>query len=377
MEKIQMVDLTGQYNKIRSEIDAAISNVITSAAFINGPEVKAFGKNLETYLNVSHAITCGNGTDALQIALMSLNLKEGDEIITTPFTFIATAEAIALLGLKPVFADISPCCFNIDPAEIEKQITKKTKAILPVHLFGQCANMDAITDIADRHNLYVIEDAAQAMGSEYTFSDGLVKKACAMGHIGCTSFYPSKNLGCFGDGGAMLTSIPELAEKMQSIAQHGSAVKYYHERIGVNSRLDALQAAILNVKLKYLDRYNQSRVKAAGYYDKELEGIEQLTVPKRMKQSTHIFHAYTLKTTAQDRDPLCKFLKKRGIPTMIYYPVPLHLQKGYSKYGYKKGDFPVSEALTGSVLSLPMHTELSNEQLQYICNAVREYFKKA
>lgn len=377
MEKIQMVDLTGQYNKIRNEVDSAMKNVISSASFINGPEVGVFSKNLEAYLDVNHAVTCGNGTDALQIALMASGLERGDEVITTPFTFIATVEAIALLGLKPVFADVCPRCFNISTAEIEKQVTEKTKAILPVHLYGQCASMDGIMEIATRHNLFVIEDAAQALGSEYSFSNGLVKKAGTIGHIGCTSFFPSKNLGCFGDGGAMLTNNPVLAEKMQSISRHGSLIKYYHERIGVNSRLDTLQAAILDVKLRYLDRYNQARVMTADYYDRALGGIDQLILPERIKQSSHIFHAYTLKTTVRHRDSLRLFLRERGIPTMVYYPVPMHLQKGYSAYGYKKGDFPVSEELASSVLSIPMHTELTQEQLEYICDGIRDYFKTA
>ena len=369
-----MVDLLGQYRKIRDEIDSAMKNVIDSAAFINGPDVKTFQENLESYLHVPHAITCGNGTDALQIALMSLELEPGDEVITTPFTFIATVEAIVLLGLKPVFADVCPRSFNIKADEIEKVITGKTRVILPVHLYGQCADMDTIMDIAHKNNLYVIEDAAQALGSEYTFSNGAVKKAGTIGHIGCTSFFPSKNLGCFGDGGAMFTNIPELAGKLRSIRHHGSTVKYFHERTGVNSRLDTLQAAILDVKLKYLDEYNLARAKAAEYYDDALGGIERLSLPKRIKQSTHIFHTYTLKSSPTDRDPLREFLKVRGIPTMLYYPLPMHLQEGFLDYGYKKGDFPVSEELCSSVLSIPMHTELKQDQLEYICNSISEYF---
>ncbi len=370
-----MVDLFGQYKKIRNEIDSAIQNVVESTAFINGPAVAAFQKNLESYLRTGHAITCGNGTDALQIALMSLELEPGDEVITTPFTFIATVEAIALLGLKPVFADVCSRSFNINTDEIKKAITGRTRVLLPVHLYGQCADMDSIMDIAQKNNLYVIEDAAQALGSEYTFSSGVKKMAGTMGHIGCTSFFPSKNLGCFGDGGAMFTDNPELGRKISSIRKHGSTVKYFHERTGVNSRLDTLQAAILDVKLKYLDQYNQARAKAADYYDDALKGIETLTLPKRMKQSAHIFHTYTLKTDPSDRDPLREFLKSRDIPTMLYYPLPMHLQEGYLKYGYKKGDFPVSEELCSSVLSIPMHTELKEDQLEFICNSIIEYFK--
>lgn len=376
MEIIRMVDLQGQYRKIQGEIDAAIKSVIDSAAFINGPEVAVFQKNLESYLNVKHAITCGNGTDALQIALMALDVKPGDEVITTPFTFIATVEAIALLGLKPVFADACPRCFNISAEAIEQAITGKTKVILPVHLYGQCSNMDAIMEIANNYKLWVIEDAAQALGSEYTFKNGLVKKAGTMGHIGCSSFFPSKNLGCFGDGGVMFTNDGGLAEKLRSITLHGSKVKYYHDTIGVNSRLDTLQAAILDVKLKYLEEYNLARNKAAEYYDRALGDIEQLILPKRMKQSTHTFHTYTLRTSANQRDPLRGFLQSRNIPTMVYYPVPMHLQKAYSDYGYKEGDFPVSEELCRSVLSVPMHTELEEDQLKYICDAILEFFNK-
>ncbi len=375
MNHIKMVDLPVQYRKIRKEVDAAINKVIESGAFINGPEVRAFGRNLESYLDIDHAVTCGNGTDALQIALMALDLEPGDEVITTPFTFIATVEAIALLGLKPVFADVCPQCFNIDASCIEQVITSRTKVILPVHLYGQCANMDAIMEIAESRNLRVIEDAAQALGSEYTFSNGMVKKAGAIGHIGCTSFFPSKNLGCFGDGGAIFTGDQGLAEKLRAITLHGSKIKYYHEMIGVNSRLDTLQAAILDVKLKYLDKYNQDRAEAAGYYDRALSGIDRLILPGRMSRSTHIFHAYTLKMAGADRDGLREFLKEHNIPTMIYYPVPMHLQKGYLRYGYLKGDFPVAEELCDSVLSIPMHTELENDQLEYICSSIHDYFK--
>jgi UDP-2-acetamido-2-deoxy-ribo-hexuluronate aminotransferase len=376
MEKIQMVDLLGQYSKISDEIDAAMAKVIRSSAFINGPEVASFQKNLAQYTGAGFAIACGNGTDALQIALMALGLERGDEIITTPFTFIATVEAIALLGLKPVFADTCRRCFNINPRAIEKLITEKTRVILPVHLYGQCTNMDAVMEIAGNHRLFVVEDAAQALGSEYTFRNGINKKAGTIGHIGCTSFFPSKNLGCFGDGGAMLTSDPELAEKMRAITHHGTKVKYYHDSIGVNSRLDTLQAAILDVKLKYLDEYNRARARAAKYYDEALAGITLLELPERTKGSTHIFHTYTLKLRAQDRDPFREFLKEHGVPTMVYYPLPMHLQKAYAGYGYKAGDFPVSEELCATVVSIPMHTELTGLQLEYICNTIHRYFNK-
>jgi len=374
MQKIEMVDLTGQYRNIEAEIDAAIKKVIESAAFINGPEVGAFRGSLEGYLGAAHAVTCGNGTDALQIAMMALDLKPGDEVITTPFTFVATVEAIALLSLTPVFADACPRCFNIDASGIEDKITERTRAILPVHLFGQCANMDRIMDIAGRRGLWVIEDAAQALGSRYTFENGETKMAATMGHIGCTSFFPSKNLGCFGDGGAMITGDPELAEKMRSITFHGSAVKYYHDRVGVNSRLDTLQAAILNIKIRHLDNYNRARAEAAAFYDDALKGVGDLLLPKRMKQSSHIYNTYTLRTSASRRDGIREFLKGRGVPTMVYYPVPMHLQKAYTAYGYREGDFPVAEELSRTVFSIPMHTELDREQLEYTCNCLREYF---
>jgi UDP-2-acetamido-2-deoxy-ribo-hexuluronate aminotransferase len=375
MENIQMVDLHGQNMKIRAEIDEAIKKVIDSTAFINGPDVSRFQRNLEAFLNVGHAITCGNGTDALQVALMALDLEPGDEVITTPFTFIATVEAISLLRLKPVFVDACPRSFNIDSSVIEQAITGRTRVILPVHLYGQCSDMDAIMDIADRHKLWVVEDAAQSLGSEYKFAGGQVKKAGTIGHIGCTSFFPSKNLGCFGDGGAMFTDLPELGEKLKYITLHGSKVKYYHDMTGVNSRLDTLQAAILDVKLKYLEGFNKARAEAAGYYDRALKDIEQLQLPFRIKQSTHIFHTYTIKILSGERDRLKDFLKSRGVPSMIYYPVPMHLQKAYSGYGYREGDFPVSEELCRSVLSIPMHTELPEEHMEYICSSIGEFFK--
>ncbi len=374
MEKIQMVDLKGQHNKIRDEIDAAIKKVVDSAAFINGPEVETFRNRLKEYLDIKHVITCGNGTDALQIALMALETEPGDEVITTPFTFIATAEAISLLKLKPVFVDIHSRTFNIDTSSIEPAVTSKTKVILPVHLYGQCADMEFIMDLAGKHDLKVIEDAAQALGSEYTFRNGIVKKAGTIGDIGCTSFFPSKNLGCFGDGGAIFTDDAESGEKLKAIASHGSRIKYYHDITGVNSRLDTIQAAILDVKLRYLDRYNIKRLKAAEYYNRALGDIEQLQLPVRSGQSSHIFHAYTIIAPPGQRDALRDYLSSKNIPSMVYYPVPMHLQKAYIDCGYREGDFPVSEELCKRVLSLPMHTELAEEQLEYICHAITDYF---
>jgi UDP-2-acetamido-2-deoxy-ribo-hexuluronate aminotransferase len=376
MKKHQMVDLSGQYKKIKPEIDAAIQSVIDSSAFINGQEVKDFQKNLEAYLGVSHVIPCANGTDALQLALMALELKPGDEIITTTFTFVATVEAISILGLKPVLVDVKAETFNIDINQIEMAITPRTKAIIPVHLYGQCANMEIIMDIASRHNLFVIEDAAQSLGANYCFSNGLTKKAGVIGHIGCTSFFPSKNLGCFGDGGAVFTNNPEIAERIRCIANHGSKVKYFHETVGINSRLDTVQAAILNVKLKYLDQYNTAREKAADFYDSSLSGIPQITVPARRAYSTHIFHQYTLKLNGIKRVELVDFLAKKNIPTMVYYPVPMHLLKAYSSIGYKKGNFPVAEHLAENVLSLPIHTELTKTDLDFIASSVIEFINK-
>ncbi len=370
-----MVDLKGQYDKISQEIDTAISGVINSSAFINGPDVKTFENNLAAYLNVKYAIGCGNGTDALQAALMALGLKPGDEVITTTFTFVSTAETIALLGLKPVLVDTEPDTFNMCPRQTEKAITSRTRAIMPVHLYGQCCNMDFLSGLAVKYNLNIIEDAAQALGADYTFADGQVKKAGAIGHIGCTSFFPTKNLGCFGDGGALFTNNAELAEKIRMIVNHGMKVKYRQETIGVNSRLDSIQAAILNIKLKYLDVYNDSRRKAAEYYDNAFRDNPKIIIPSRTRQSSHIFHQYTLKTTGIDRDELKRFLASRQIPSMIYYPVPVHLQNAYRYLGHKEGDFPVSERLCKTVLSLPMHTELSDKQLEYITDNVTEYTK--
>jgi len=373
MNPIQMVDLKSQYQNIQNEIDQAVLDVIRSTAFINGPEVKKFQQNLEAYLGAKHVIPCANGTDALQIAMMALDLQPGDEVITASFTYVATAEVIALLQLKPVLVDVLPGTFDIDPAAVEKAVTSKTKAIVPVHLFGQCANMEAIMDIAKRHNLYVIEDTAQAIGAEYSFGDGRTQKAGTIGHIGATSFFPSKNLGCYGDGGALFTKDDTLAEKMRMIANHGQTVRYYHDVVGVNSRLDSVQAAVLNVKLKYLDQYSAARNKAAAFYDEAFKNEPKLTTPKRASNSTHVFHQYTLVTDGIDRFGMQEFLASKNIPAMVYYPVPLHMQKAYTDPRYKEGDFPVTEELCKKVISLPMHTELTDEQLNLIVSSVKEF----
>jgi dTDP-4-amino-4,6-dideoxygalactose transaminase len=376
MNPIQMVDLKGQYAHIQKEIDEAVLNVIRSSAFINGPEVGGFRQELENYLSVKHVIPCANGTDALQIAMMALNLKPGDEVITASFTYVATAEVIALLQLKPVLVDVHPDTFNIDPAAIEKAITPRTKAIVPVHLFGQCADMEAILKIASKHNLYVIEDTAQAIGATYTFSDGRTARAGTMGHIGATSFFPSKNLGCYGDGGALFTNDDKLAEQMRMIANHGQTVRYYHDVVGVNSRLDSIQAAILRIKLRHLDAYSAARNAAASFYDDAFKNEPKLKTPARAKNSTHVFHQYTLITDGVDRFGLQDFLSTKGIPAMVYYPVPLHMQKAYVDPRYKEGDFPVTEELCKRVISLPMHTELSQEQLDFIVSSVKEFVGK-
>jgi UDP-2-acetamido-2-deoxy-ribo-hexuluronate aminotransferase len=373
MEEIRMVDLKGQYNKIKGEIDQAIFSVIENTEFISGSKVKEFQKNLEQYLQVKHVIPCANGTDALQIALMALGLKAGDEVITSGFTFIATLEVIALLGLKPVIVDVDPDTFTISPDAIKRAITPKTKAIIPVHLFGQCADMDAIMEIAKSNKLYIVEDSAQALGSIYTFKNGTKAHAGTMGQIGCTSFFPSKNLGCFGDGGALFTNDDSLAQMMRSVANHGMKVRYYHDTIGVNSRLDTIQAAVLDVKLQHLDHYNKSRQNAAAFYDNAFKGNKHIKTPARNANSTHIFHQYTLLLTDVDREGLKNFLQSKGIPSMIYYPVPLHLQNAYKDLGYKEGDFPITEDLCKRVISLPMHTELSDEQLRHITQSLLEF----
>ncbi len=371
-----MVDLLGQYAGIKDQVDKAILDVVGSSAYINGPEVKAFQKDMEDYLDVKHVIPCANGTDALQVAMMALDLKPGDEVITSNFTFVATVEVIALLGLTPVLVDVEEDSFNIDPEAIRKAITPNTKAIVPVHVFGQCSNMDAVMEIAKAHNLYVIEDNAQAIGADYTSKDGTVKKGGTIGDFGCTSFFPSKNLGCYGDGGAIFTNDDALAARARIVTNHGMEVRYYHDSIGVNSRLDSIQAAILRVKLARLDEYAAARNKAATYYDEAFKDVEELTTPHRSDFSTHVFHQYTLVTKNIDRFGLQEYLGTKGIPAMVYYPVPLHLQKAYRDERYKEGDFPITEALCESVISLPMHTELDEEQLKFITESVKEYIQK-
>jgi len=373
MKKIQMVDLVSQYEKIQVEVDAAMLNVVRTAAYIRGSDVSGFEKELATYLGVKHVISCGNGTDALQIALMALGLERGDEIITTSFTFIATVEVISLLGLTPIMVDVEPGTFNIDPAQIEDAITDKTKAILPVHLYGQCADLEKIMDIANRHNLHVIEDTAQAISADYTFSDGTRKKAGTVGHIGCTSFFPSKNLGCFGDGGAIFTNDDDLAGQMRIIANHGMKVRYYHEVIGVNSRLDNLQASVLRIKLRHLDEYRAARNTVAEHYDAAFANTPQLSTPERNPNSTHAFHQYTLKCDGLNRDQLKEHLAKKDIPSMIYYPVPLHHQKAFEVAGMEQKSLPVTEALCKQVISLPIHTEMDQEQLNLITDSILEF----
>ena len=371
-----MVDLKGQYKKIKEEIDTAILNVIDSTAFIKGPEVKEFQKDLQNYLGVKHVIPCGNGTDALQIALMALGLKPGDEVITANFTFAATVEVIGLMNLTPVFVDVDEDTFNINVEGIKKAITSKTKAIIPVHLFGQAANMEAIMKIANDNNLFVIEDTAQAIGSDYTFSNGQTQKTGTIGNIGTTSFFPSKNLGCYGDGGALFTNDDELAKRLGAIVNHGMYKRYYHDEIGVNSRLDSIQAAILRVKLPYLDDYCAARKKVAEYYSIAFRGVEQLTTPIINDCSTHVFHQYTLKTKNTNREEFVDFLKSRGVPAMVYYPVPLHQQKAYVRPEFKDEDYPITMELCKSVISLPIHTEMDEEELKYITESVKEYFNK-
>ena len=375
MKKIQMVDLQSQYQKIKSEIDSAIIDVIEKANFINGPEVSEFKSDLEKYLNVKHVIPCANGTDALQIALMALDLKPGDEIITPSFTYIATTEVIALLHLIPVFVDVLPDTYCIDPSKIEEAITPKTKAIVPVHLYGQCADMDAILDIAKKYNLAVIEDTAQAIGADYTHKDGRVSKAGTMGDIGCTSFFPSKNLGCYGDGGAMYTNDAHLAANLKKIANHGQVIKYHHEIVGCNSRLDTIQAAILKIKLKDLDNYCSARQKVAAYYDNAFAAIPQITIPVRQSNSTHVFHQYTVKLNGIDREAMVNYLSEQGIPSMIYYPLPAHKQEMFKSFGKEDQDLPITNLLTTQVLSFPIHTEMEQEQLEYITKHIIHFIQ--
>lgn len=377
MLKHNMVDLVGQYKKIKEEIDSAVLEIMSEASFINGPAVKNFQKSFEEYLDVKHVIPCANGTDALQVALMALDLVPGDEVITTSFTFIATAEVIALLKLKPVLVDVLPETFNIDPAAIEKAITPKTKAIIPVHLFGQSADIHSIKKIAEKHDLYIIEDNAQAIGADFTCPEsGKTKKIGTFGHIGCTSFFPSKNLGAFGDGGAIFTNNDELADKMRMIVNHGMKRRYYHDEIGVNSRLDSIQAAILSIKLNHLDEYSEARQKAAAYYNEAFAGNQKIKTPVVDDATTHVYHQYTLVLVDVDREGLMAHLADKGIASAIYYPVPLHLQEAYLDPRYSEGDFPVTEMLSNSVISLPMHTELTNEIQKEITDAVLEFVNK-
>lgn len=376
MKKIQMVDLQTQYQNIKNEIDRSIQAVIDAATFIKGPAVQSFQEHLQSYTGAKHVIPVGNGTDALQIALMALGLKPGDEVITPTFTFIATAEVVALLGLKPVVVDVDWDTMNISVDAIKAAITPKTKVIVPVHLFGQCANMDAIMSIAQEHQLYVVEDACQAIGATYTSCNGDTKQAATIGHIGCTSFFPSKNLGCYGDGGAIFTNNDELATKMRAIANHGMVVRYHHDQVGVNSRLDSIQAAILDVKLPHLNEYILARQQAAAFYDNAFANNPHILIPHRDQQSTHVFHQYTLRLIDVDREALREALAQKGIPSMIYYPIPLHMQKAYQDSRYKIGDFPVAEQLASCVLSLPMHTELDKEQLTFITETVLDFINK-
>ena len=375
MKKIQMVDLISQYQDIKPAVDSAITSILESAQFINGPEVKSFQSEMEDYLGVKHVIPCANGTDALQIALMGLGLKPGDEVITTSFTFIATIEVVALLGLKPVFVDVDKDTYCIDPSEIEKAITPNTKAIVPVHLYGQAANMDEIMKVANAHGLFVVEDNAQAIGSDYNHTDGSTNKAGTIGHIGTTSFFPSKNLGCYGDGGAIFTNDDELAAKMRMIVNHGQSKRYYHDLVGVNSRLDSIQAAVLRIKLRKLDEYIDARRKVADHYDNFFAKIPGIKTPVRGSESRHVFHQYTLTLEGIDRDELNQFLAEKEVPSMIYYPVPAHRQKMFESFGSAETELPVTDWLTHRVMSLPIHTEMEQDQLDHICSSVEEFLK--
>jgi len=370
MNPIQMVDLKSQYLRIKPEVDAAIQHVLDSTAFIQGAPVCEFEQQLAQYAGSKYVVSCGNGTDALLVALMALGIGPGDEVITVPFTFVASVEAIALLGAKPVFVDVCEDTFTMDVSLLEAAITPKTKAIIPVHLYGQCADMGPILDIAKKHNIKVIEDACQAIGTPYIFSDGTTKQAGTMGDIGCLSFFPSKNLGCYGDGGAIMTDDETLAERLRAICRHGSQVKYHHDYVGVNSRLDTLQAAVLQVKLRHLDDYITKRKAAAHYYYEALKEVAWLQLPDIKTNTQHTFHQFTVKVKDGKRDVLKQYLTDKGIPTMIYYPISVHLQPAYRSLGYQEGDFPISERLCKEVLSLPMHTELTEDQLQYICETI-------
>lgn len=375
MSPIRMVDLVSQYRDIEKEVDQAIKEVIESAAFINGPDVSDFANALKTYIGTKNVITCANGTDALQIAMMGLGFEPGDEIIVPAFTYVATVEVIALLKLIPVFVDVDPHTFNIDPQKVEDAITSRTRGIVVVHLFGQCAEMESLMGIARKHKIRVIEDNAQSLGAEYTFSDGSSVKSGAMGDVGTTSFFPSKNLGCYGDGGAMFTNNEELAVRLKMISNHGQKRKYFHDIVGVNSRLDTLQAAVLKVKLKHLDEYCAKRQEVATTYDHAFRNSSLIRIPERTQNSSHVFHQYTIKI-ANGRDELKQFLSEKNIPSMIYYPLPQHLQGAYTGYGYTAGSFPVSEELCDQVLSIPVHTHMMQDQLDYICESVIEWEKK-
>jgi dTDP-4-amino-4,6-dideoxygalactose transaminase len=375
MNQIQMVDLKGQYEKIKNEIDRAVIDCVASTAYINGAPVKSFQENLENYLQVKNAVPCANGTDALQIALMALDLKEGDEVIVPSFTFIATVEVVALLKLKPVMVEVDADTFNVTAEIIENATTSRTKAIVPVHLFGQSCDMQAIMQIAEKYDLFVIEDNAQAIGSDIIFSDGATGKAGTIGHIGTTSFFPSKNLGCYGDGGAIFTNDDDLAAKMRMIANHGQSERYYHSVIGVNSRLDTVQAAILDIKLKHLDEYASARQNAAAFYDDAFKNVEELQTPVRGKNSTHVFHQYTLQVKNSKRAELQKHLAENGVPSMIYYPVPLYRQQAFKEFVAPDFHLPVTEKLCDSVLSLPIHTEMTEDLLRFISEKVKTFFK--
>ena len=376
MRPLQMVDTKTQYHKIKKEVDDAVTEVMESSMFIGGKVVNEFAANLAAYHGSKHCIPCANGTDALQIAMMALGLKPGDEVITPSFTYIATVEVAALLNIKPVFIEVDQRTFCIDPAAIEKAITPKTKAIIPVHLYGQAADMEKIMSIAKKHNLFVIEDNAQAIGCDYTFSNGTIKKTGTIGHIGCTSFYPSKNLGAFGDGGAMFTDDDDLAGKLRMIASHGQSKRYYHDVVGCNSRLDAIQAAILNIKLKHLDEYIAARRKAADFYDKAFTENKNISIPFREGNNKHVFHQYTLVLNGVDRDGLNQYLSEQGVPSMIYYPVPAHRQKMFDAFGGSSYELPVTDWLTERVISLPIHTELDEEQQRFIVSKVLEFVNR-
>ncbi len=376
MRPLQMVDLKQQYLNIKTEVDAAVAGVLESSVFIGGPQVNDFSKNLASYLGVKHVIPCANGTDALQIAMMALGLEPGDEVITPSFTYVATTEVIALLRLQPVFVEVDTQTFCVDPDAIRKAITPKTKAIVPVHLYGHSAQMEEIMAIANEHNLFVIEDNAQAIGGDYFFKDGSSKKTGSIGTIGCTSFFPSKNLGCYGDGGAMFTNDDALAEKLKMIANHGQKTRYYHDMVGCNSRLDALQAAILNIKLPLLDQYIDARRKAADFYDNAFAGNDKITTPYRADYCKHVFHQYTLILNDVDRDALSAFLTENNIPSMIYYPVPAHQQKMFAAFGGTSYQLEKTDWLTKRVISLPIHTELDEEQQTIIIQKVLEFVNK-